>query len=134
MSDTPTKSLRGLYGSLGYSVVLAVKAGITTPNVCPSGAALATASTPMMLLAPGLLSMTTGWPNCFCRPTVSRRAIWSVKPPAVYGTTMRMGRLGQPDCASAGSAAVASAAPVACTMRRRERDAFMVLSPVSFFK
>ncbi len=55
----------------------------------------------MMLLAPGLLSITTGWPNCFCRPTVSRRAIWSVKPPAVYGTTMRMGRLGQPDCASA---------------------------------
>ena len=44
MSDTPTRSLRGLYGSLGYSVVLAVKAGITTRKRVPVGRGLATAS------------------------------------------------------------------------------------------
>ncbi|MNE66542.1 hypothetical protein D3C80_1620980 [compost metagenome] len=92
---------------MSYSVVLAAYAGITTPNVSPSGAALATMSTPMMLLAPGLFSMTMGWPRAFCRPTCSRRAIWSVKPPAVYGTMMRTGLFGQPVCDQAGAQATA---------------------------
>jgi hypothetical protein len=90
---------------------------MTTPKVCPSGAALATMSTPMMLLAPGLFSMTMGWPNAFCRPTCNRRAIWSVKPPAVYGTMILIGRLGQataaPVWAMAGTAAEARPAAVA---------------------
>src|SRR5256885_1676673 len=96
---------------------------MTTPKVCPSGAALAIWSTPMMLLAPGLFSTMTGWPRAFCRPTCSRRAIWSVKPPAVYGTMMRMGLEGQGLWAQAEGAstvvAAAAAAAVDCKKPRR---------------
>ena len=43
-----------------------------------------------------------------------------------------VGRLGQLVWASAGNAALASAAPVAWTSLRRERNVLMVLSPANF--
>ena len=56
-------------------------------NVCPSGAALATASAPMLPLAPGLLSTTTA---CFQRSLslgAMMRAMMSLPLPGVKGTT-----------------------------------------------
>ena len=54
---------------------------MTTPKVLPSGGALATASVPMMPLAPGLLSISTVWPSRSCSFWPISRAVTSVKPP-----------------------------------------------------
>ena len=79
-----------------------------TPMVVPSGAALATASVPMLPLAPGLLSMTNGWPSFFCKWSAIRRATTSGVEPAPNGTTIFTGLVGQ-SCAAAGRAARKSA-------------------------
>ncbi len=58
-----------------------------TPRVVPSGAAFATASVPVLPLAPGLFSMTKaefGYFACNCSPT--RRATISGVEPGPNGT------------------------------------------------
>ena len=95
---------------------------MTTPKVVPSGAALAIASTPIRLLAPGLLSTSTGCPSFVCSPTCTSRAIWSVKPPGVYGTITRIGLVGHAVCAKDGKARLAAA--VASVKRRRDSVAW----------
>ena len=51
------------------------------PSAWPSGAALATASMPMLPLAPALLSTTTLWPSAGTSRSASRRATLSATPP-----------------------------------------------------
>src|SRR5258708_34209369 len=45
--------------------------------------------------APGLVPITTDGPQTFCRRLPTRRAVISVDPPGVNGTTMRNGLTGQ---------------------------------------
>ena len=62
--------------------------------VWPSAGALATASAPMLPPAPGLFSITTGWPSerAICSPSV--RAMVSIAPAGGNGTTQRIARDG----------------------------------------
>jgi hypothetical protein len=64
------------------------------PKVYPSGAALATASTPVTPPAPARLSTTTGWPSVAAMRGARTRATMSLGPPAAKGTTKRIARLG----------------------------------------
>src|SRR3974390_2609616 len=57
----------------------------------------------MIEFAPGLLSITTGWPQLSCIFAPSRRAMMSLPPPGGKPTTMWMGFEGKP-CAHAPSA------------------------------
>ncbi|MNL33178.1 hypothetical protein D3C87_1550730 [compost metagenome] len=63
----------------------------TTTSVYPSGLLRATSCVPMMPLAPGLFSTTTGWPRsmAICLPRL--RATTSVMLPGGKGTTIRIG-------------------------------------------
>src|SRR5260221_7399073 len=63
-------------------------------SVYPSGADLAATSTPMVPSAPGLLSITTGWPRRVPSLSATTRARLSTPPPAAYGTTMWTGLSG----------------------------------------
>ena len=87
-------------------------------RVCPSGAALATASAAMLPPAPGLFSTMTVRPSAGPMLTASERASVSVEPPAGAPTRMRTGAL--PICARAWVASVndASAAGVMRMSRR----------------
>lgn len=78
---TGTMSLAGSKGDAprwGFSArgLMAAK-----PSVWPS-VALATASRPMLPLAPALFSITTGWPSTGESLSASRRATTSLTPPA----------------------------------------------------
>ncbi len=44
-----------------------------------------------MLFAPGLFSITMGWPSDSCSFCVTRRVTESVMPPGVYGTIHLIG-------------------------------------------
>src|SRR5262249_60715119 len=59
-------------------------------SVYPSGAALATASAPMLPPAPGRFSMTTGCFHAAVNRSPSARARMSTVPPAVYGAVVRV--------------------------------------------
>ena len=52
-------------------------------------------SAAMLPPAPGLFSTTTDWPQTSCRRLETRRAVMSVEPPGVNGTTTRTGFAGQ---------------------------------------
>src|SRR3954452_8275308 len=70
-------------------------------KVLPSGAAWATRVAPIAPLAPATFSTMTGWPNTAVRGSLAVRAMVSVFPPAAYGTTAVIGRVGQsPACAA----------------------------------
>ena len=56
--------------------------------------AFATISAPMFPPAPGLFSMTMGWPRAFLNSSEISRAMMSVVPPAENPITMVIGRLG----------------------------------------
>src|SRR6218665_511790 len=62
-------------------------------SVWPSGADLATLSTPRLPLAPGRLSTSTLQPLCSAIFCATVRAVMSGPPPARNGTTSRIGRL-----------------------------------------
>src|SRR5450432_940828 len=71
--------------------------------------------------APGLFSITTDWPHTSCRRLLTRRAVISVEPPGVNGTTTRTGLAGQSapkarEVRIDGAAIAAAATP---TKRRR---------------
>ena len=63
---TPAKSLRGSNSSLLNTPGLMANELLTMSSVCPSGLASATILAPILPLAPGLLSTTTGTPSCCC--------------------------------------------------------------------
>src|SRR4030081_2532846 len=73
-------------------------------------------SAAMLPPAPGLFSTTTDWPHTSCRRLETRRAVISVEPPAVNGTTTRTGLAGQPaadarEMRTDGAATAAAARP-----------------------
>src|SRR6266852_8709001 len=60
---TDAKSLTVSYGRFGMSVAFTACAGSSMTTVYPSGGDFAVASAPMLDPAPGLYSITTGWPR-----------------------------------------------------------------------
>lgn len=72
-----------------------------TPIVWPSGAALATASVPMLPAAPLLFSTMKGWPSLAARRSPITRATRSGVEPASNGTTTFTGPCGH-SCERAG--------------------------------
>src|SRR5580692_1240738 len=79
----------------------------------------------MLPPAPGLLSITTDWPQTSARRLPIRRAVMSVEPPGVNGTTMCTGLVGQvlsdkvAPSARAGRMAGAAMADAASLRKRR---------------
>src|SRR5438132_11807240 len=71
-----------------------------TISVWPSGGDFATYSPPIICVAPGLFSTTTGWPQISESRAPMERERASVAPPGVVGTTIFTGREGK-GCASA---------------------------------
>src|SRR5437868_11317829 len=69
--------------------------------------------------APGLFSTTTDWPHTSCRRLEMSRAVMSVEPPGVNGTTTRTGFTGQSTPAALATDGAASMAAVAPRKRRR---------------
>src|SRR5262245_8839027 len=88
-------------------------------RVYPSGGLLATKSVPRLLDAPGLFSTTTGWPSEPAIFSASERAITSIAPPVVAGTTILTTRDGYA-CAAASCApsAAQSAAQSAASIHQ----------------
>ena len=84
----------------------------------------------MMLLAPALFSMTTGWPSLSCSFWLTSRAVMSVNPPGVYGTITLIGREGH-DWASAGAAISSVAAAASAAANRRRAMLFLFIWPPS---
>src|SRR3954447_22045917 len=78
-------------------------------------------SAAMLPPAPGLFSTTTDWPQTSCRRLLMRRAVMSVEPPGVNGTTTRTGFTGQsaPAARDGNTGGAAIAAAVRPTKRRR---------------
>src|SRR6266481_7828371 len=75
----------------------------------------------MLPPAPGLFSTTTDWPQTSCRRLLTRRAVISVEPPGVNGTTTRTGLAGQsaPNARERRIEGAAAAAAVRPAKRRR---------------
>src|SRR4051812_9963952 len=69
----------------------------------------------MICVAPGLFSTITGWPSRSERSLPMLRAVTSLKPPASYGTMMRIGFDGKA-CARTEGAATTAAADAAQPM------------------
>src|SRR5215470_16539944 len=80
-------------------------------------------SAAMLPPAPGLFSITTDWPQTSCRRLPTRRAVVSVEPPGVKGTTMRTVFEGQlmpaPRAREERSDGAATLAAASATKRRR---------------
>ncbi len=99
-SGTVTSSEIGAKSSGVLNGILAKSDGFTAwakapiRSVWPSGAALATVSSPIMPPAPGRFSTTTVSPSASCSLGAMKRAVVSAPPPGEYGTTSRMGLLG----------------------------------------
>src|SRR5215470_18910736 len=96
-------------------------------SVEPSGAAFADACAPMMVLAPGRFSITTGCPQSWLMVWPIRRATMSLGPPAGKGTMIRIGRLGK--LADGSSAAAAHDAEIARPAASRKRTARTIAPP-----
>src|SRR4051812_22349120 len=72
---------------------------------------------PMVPPAPGLFSITIGWPRCFSVALASARIPMSVKPPAGHGTISVTGRVGNCcACATPANNAKAEASKIAFFM------------------
>src|ERR1700716_1108084 len=89
----------------------------------------------MMVLAPGRLSMMTGWPQVSVIFCPIRRDTRSLGPPAGNGTTIWIGRLGKDDasCSYATAAALASINIVIASEAKRSRtrgvaDAILIIA------
>jgi hypothetical protein len=74
----------------------------------------------MLPPAPGLFSTTTDWPQTSCKRLETRRAVISVEPPGVNGTTTRTGLTGQSAaCARKGRMDGAASTDAARPTKRR---------------
>ena len=89
---TGAKLRSGSYGSFVYrdAVIVCVERSVKS-SVCPSGAAFATTSAPIVVPAPGRFSTRTCWPRLCVSSAASARENVSVAPPGANGTTMRTG-------------------------------------------
>ena len=81
--DDGAKLFTGSYGTFLNRLPLVTKVLAIINSVCPSGAARAATWVPMLPLAPGLLSTTTGWPQCLVSSAPSARARMSMPVPGV---------------------------------------------------
>ena len=81
ISVTGTRSLAVSYGSLAISIGFSAYGIAVRRTVCPSGAALATMSVAMTVLAPGLFSTITGTPQRSFSFAATSLAWRSVAPP-----------------------------------------------------
>jgi hypothetical protein len=78
-------------------------------------------SAAMLPPAPPLFSITTDWPQISCNRLPTSRAVMSVDPPGVNGTTMRTGLAGQLS-PSAREGRMAGAAAAAASAKKRRRS------------
>src|SRR5436190_20403848 len=78
-------------------------------------------SAAMLPPAPGLFSTTTVWPHTSCRRLPTRRAVVSVEPPGVNGTTMRTVLAGQPAPFAREDMIAGAAMPAAASETKRRR-------------
>src|SRR4051812_336954 len=93
---TGVKSRCGSYGTfLKNSGLVTSVASVAASSVWPSAGAFATVSAATKPEAPGLLSITTGWPRDSGSFAASGRLMMSFDPPAGEGTTTRIGRVGK---------------------------------------
>src|SRR5229473_2063910 len=97
---------------------------MTQPKVYPSGAALATASVPIIVPAPGLFSTMTGCFHLSESACAITRAATSFEAPAVAGTMKWTGLLGH-SAASAGTARIAAIANVNDFSERVDIEMFL---------
>src|SRR5215831_12644930 len=87
-------------------------------------------SAAMLPPAPGLFSTTTDWLQISCRRLPTRRAVMSVDPPGVNGTTIFTGLAGQLS-ASAREERITGDANAAVARPRKRRRVGMDVPPVS---
>src|SRR4030088_3321935 len=87
-------------------------------------------SAAMLPPAPGLFSTTTDWPQTSCRRLLTRRAVMSVEPPGVNGTTKRTDFVGQ-SAAKAREEIMDGAATAAAVRPAKRRRFSMDASPPS---
>src|SRR5580658_6134268 len=80
----------------------------------------------MAPLAPGLFSMTIGWPSSFCIWSAMTRAVKSAVPPGAKATIMWTGRAGK----SSAPAALAKAVARSMAATQRAAAAELVLQPL----
>src|SRR5215469_6357 len=75
----------------------------------------------MLPPAPGLLSITTDWPQTSARRLPTKRAVMSVEPPGVNGTTMCTGLLGQVALSARDGRMAGAPIADAASVRKRRR-------------
>src|SRR5471030_1475711 len=85
-------------------------------------------SAAMLPPAPGLFSITTDWPHTSCRRLLTRRAVISVEPPGVNGTTTRTALAGQ--SAPKARDAIVDGAARAAAARPAKRRRFSMGTPL----
>src|SRR5437899_7927497 len=83
----------------------------------------------MLPPAPGLFSITTDWPQTSCRRLPTRRAVVSVEPPGVKGTTMRTDLAGHAMLAASAREMMEGAASCAAARATKRRRWSMGSSP-----
>src|SRR6202163_149316 len=83
----------------------------------------------MLPPAPGLFSTTTDWPQTSCRRLLSRRAVISVEPPGVNGTTTRTDLTGQSAAKARDETTAGAAMGAAGRTTKRRRFSMGTLPP-----
>src|SRR5882672_8426410 len=122
-TGTPTGTkLFSLQRSFAYMRGLAMVAAPRNVQVYPSGSARETCSQARLPLATGFASTTIGWRHISESLSVTMRVTTSTVPPAGYGKTMWMRRLGKSFCAYAAADTQAAASPEVRPAPARDRN------------
>src|SRR6185369_4163588 len=116
------KSFTGSNGSLANSTVLFTWVELVViMKVYPSPGAWATTSAPLIVLAPGIASTTTGWPRRALSFSAMTRLRTSIAPPGLNGEISLIGRFGHGAWASAADGNAAARTAAANRQRRARR-------------
>ncbi len=132
MFATGVKSLLGCQGSFESNGSVACEL-VVARSVVPSGSDRINSLTASAPPAPGLDSISTGWPICslsFC-PTM--RATTSTPPPGANGTRSLIGRVGSLLCAQAASHAPDTAPSNSAANSKRGASPFRGIVPSRIF-
>src|SRR6267143_2141065 len=103
------------------------------PSVYPSGVALASAASPMVPIAPGRFSTTTGCPSCAVSRSARIRATTSGGEPGALGAISLIGRLGYSCAQAIGARAKRSRIPNGRRNFIGAHDSIWVLLIYSFY-
>ena len=96
------RSLDGSYGNFWYMTGLLTAVDmVVIMKVWPSAGAFSRAWVPMIVLAPGMASTTTGWPKRTERRSPMVRVSTSIAPPGAKGVMILTWRKGKSDCPAA---------------------------------